>query len=260
MKMGRSFFIVLFLAVLLSGESQFRYRKYEHVKNFYAPLAKDVLEYGLKYNIPPAAILAIAGIESGYGRGYVAKITGNIMSLGANKGEKQLPALTLPSPKKQPWIVLYNPKEIAKYKKEELVYIKHPPSLKKDYRPAPYAGTWKHLAYFDNHPKERKKANIECIFDFCTKWITQTNRHKPFREARYKMDSLVKRYGKKVLLQRKTAITFIMTIGGKKDSFNYRASWPKKVISIMDKVGIVEHCIQMQMQNNSCHEAWQRKH
>jgi len=246
--------LLIFVSFVLAFSSEYRYRKYEHVKNFYKPLVHKTIELSLKYNMPPAGILALAGVESGYGRGYVARISGNILSLGTNKGEKELPPLYLPNIKK-PYKIIYNPKEIAKYKKSELRYKKRAKSRKKDYRPAPYAGTSNNLAYFDNHPKERLKANLACIEDFCRVWISSKNRFKVFRKARKDLDEVVKLKGKDALFSEKTSRDFIKDIGGKKNSFNYRKTWPKKVIQVMDNVGLVE-LIQDIRAGKSFDEAW----
>ncbi len=56
-------------------------------KKFIKPLKKTI-ELTRKLIMPPAAILAIAGVESGFGRGYVASISGNILSQGTNKGKR----------------------------------------------------------------------------------------------------------------------------------------------------------------------------
>ena len=255
--MIKMIFLLIFAFVALDG-SDYRYRKYEHVRKFYESLANEVVQYGMRYNIPPAAILAIAGVESGYGRGYVAQITGNILSLGAGKSEKELPALTLPSPKNNPQLILYDPKEISKYNKSELLFKKHPASLKKDYRPAPYAGTTQKLYYFKEHPKQRLKANLACISDFCTKWISYKNSHKPFVEARAKMDRLVQHKGKKVLLSPQAAKEFIYSVGGKKNSFNYRASWPKRVLAVMKYTGLVELSQELHA-GKSFQESWSNR-
>jgi len=231
--------LLLSLSLVLAFSSEYRYRKYEHVKNFYKPLVKETIKLSLKYNMPPAGILALAGVESGYGRGYVAKISGNILSLGTNKGEKELPALFLPNVK-EPYEIIYNPKEIAKYKKSELRYKLRAKSKKKDYRPSPYAGTSTNLSYFDNHPKERVKANLACIEDLCKVWISYNNRFEPFKKARKDLDELVKQNGKEVLFDEMTAIKFIENIGGKNNSFNYRKTWPIKVVKVMHNVGLIE--------------------
>jgi len=101
----------------------YKYRKYLHVKNFYKDIAKQAVEISLKYSVPPAAVLAIAGVESGYGRGYVAHITGNILSLGAKRNEPELPALYLPNLKKDKSKILYGNK-IKKYAKNTLEWKK----------------------------------------------------------------------------------------------------------------------------------------
>lgn len=231
--------VFLLLSVVMLFGSEFRYRKYIHVKEFNEPLALKTIELAKRYNMPPAAILAIASVESGYGRGYVASISGNILSLGTNKGEKELPPLYLPNVIK-PYKIIYNPKEIRKYKKSELKYKKRAKSLKKDYRPSPYGGTSKMLEYFDEHPKEKVKANLTCIEDFCRVWISENNRYEPFKKARRDLELRVKNGGKDALFEKDTAIEFINNIGGKPHSFNYRKTWPKKVQSVMKNSGLVE--------------------
>lgn len=82
------------------------FRKYQHVKAFYQGITPAVLEVSEKYQLPAAAILAIAGLESGYGSGYESKITGNILSLGAFRDDKELPSLYLPYSSKLKKVVL----------------------------------------------------------------------------------------------------------------------------------------------------------
>ena len=76
------------------------------------------------------------------------------------------------------------------------------------------------------------------INDFVTVFIGRKSKLKAYRDVRKKMDSLVTKHGKKILLSEKTAIDFINEIGGKPNTFNYRASWPKKVIYIIKKAGL----------------------
>jgi hypothetical protein len=230
---------LLVFSIAIGFASEYKYRKYEHIKDFLKPLIEPTVKLGLKYNVPPSAILAIACVESGYGRGYVASISGNIMSLGANKGEKDLPTLYLPNTK-EPYKIIYNPKEIAKYKKDELIYKKRARSLKKDYRPLYFAGRVNYLHYFDEHSKEKLKANLACIKDFCIKWISYQNKFEPFKKAREDLDNSVKKYGKDTLFCEKTVTKFIYNIGGKKNSFNYRKSWPKKVITVIQNIGLIQ--------------------
>lgn len=253
----RFLFSLLFCTLLLFGNSEYRYRKYEHVKLFYKPLAQETLAIALKYNVPPAAILAIAGVESGYGRGYIARISGNILSLGAGKGDSMLPALYLPHDKKS-GMILYNPKEIAKHKQSDLVYQKRAKSYKKDYRPAPYAGTSKHLDYFDTHTKEKKSANLACIEEFAHLWISENYKFEPFKKARNDLEARVAKGGKNALFTEECAQEFIRNIGGKKHSFNYRQTWPKKVIQVMKNAGLVTLMKDMKAKKTFS-EAWHKK-
>lgn len=231
--------LLMLTSFLFSYDKNFSYRKYTHVKKFYSSLVKETVDIALKHNMPPAAILAIASVESGYGRGYVASITGNILSLGANKNDKALPSLYLPNIK-NPYRVIYNSKEIASFNKEELVWKQRPKSLKKDYRPVGLAGTTTNLDYFDYKLEEKKKANLQNIGEFCTLWISYNNRFKAFKDARVFLDGQVKKHGKEILFTKKLNEEFINHIGGKKNSFNYRKTWPVKVIKVLEKTGLTE--------------------
>ncbi|QKF81922.1 glucosaminidase domain-containing protein [Halarcobacter ebronensis] len=230
--------LIIFVNFLFSYNEDYSFRKYNHIKEFYKPIIKETIKIALKYDMPPAAILAMASVESGYGRGYVAKITGNILSLGAGKSEKELPSLYLPNLKK-PYKVLYNEKEIKKYKKSQLVWKQRPKSLKKDYRPNNLAGTTKNLDYFDYHKQERIKANLKNIEEFCSKWINLKSNYKVFRDARKLLNERVKMYGKGVLFTKELNTEFINSIGGKPNSYNYREAWPKKIVKVMEKTGLI---------------------
>jgi len=251
--------ILLFLTNIYGYETtedskKFKYRKYQHVKQFYKSIAKDALELGLKYNVPPAAILAIAGVESGYGRGYVAKISGNILSLGTGKGEYELPALYLPYVKKTNETI-FLPNEIKKYKKDSIVWKKRPKSLKKDYRAQNIAGTDKELDYFHKNPKEFIKAKRNCMKDFSSKWINKKSNIPVFRKSRFWLENEINKNGKKILFSSSLNKEFIDSIGGKKLSFNYRKSWPIKVKAVMRNAGLVELMKDMKNQK-SFDESW----
>ena len=210
----------------------------------------------MKYNVPPAAILAIAGLESGYGRGYVAEITGNILSLGAGKDVPELPALYLPVhiPSGK---VLFDTTDVSLYKKDEIEWKQRPASLKKDYRPPSIAGTKKELVYFNNNYDNLKGANYNCIKDFVTVWISSGHGSSVFNEARTFLDKLVKDNGKEILLDKDIAIEFIKMIGGKPRSFNFRETWPQKVVNILNNVGLNELVNQMNKDKNlSFDEIW----
>ena len=58
-------YIVLLLTTITLIASEYRYKKYTHVKEFIKPLAQKTIKIALKYNVPPASILAIACVESG---------------------------------------------------------------------------------------------------------------------------------------------------------------------------------------------------
>ena len=88
--------LLLLISVSFSSANEFSYRKYTHVKKFYKELTPQAIKIAKKYHLPPAAVLAISGLESGYGRGYVSRITGNVMSLGAFRSDHELPPLFLP--------------------------------------------------------------------------------------------------------------------------------------------------------------------
>jgi len=220
-------------------EKNYPYRKYLHVKNFYKNLASKAIKICLKYNVPPAAVLAMAGVESGYGRGYVAKITGNILSLGAKKSEAMLPALYLPNIVNLPSKIIYSKKMIDKYAKHELEWKRRPPSFKKDYRPKDLAGSKKSLDFFDKNPKKKLAANTANIEDFCKNWINKNRSQKSFSDARTMLNDAVKLHSKDILFTKALNDKFIDTIGGKKNSFNPRKSWPKKIKLIMNKVGLI---------------------
>jgi hypothetical protein len=235
---------------------KYPYRKYVHVTNFYKNLSKKSVELGLKYNVPPAALLAIAGVESGYGRGYVARITGNILSLGAGRGEAQLPALYLPNLKKDKSQVFYSNSKISSFKKEELSWKKRPKSLKKDYRPKEFAGSTKRLDYFDKNPEKKIQANISNMEDFAKKWISINKKYKPFVEARMMLDAQVKLHSKEILFDKELNKKFIKMISGKPNSFNYRTTWALKVTKIMNKAGLVELTKSLHVENKSFNQLW----
>jgi hypothetical protein len=52
---------------------------------------------------------------------------------------------------------------------------------------------------------------------------------------------------------------FIDKIGGIKNSFNYRKSWPKKVKQVMQKAGLVELVNDIENKHMSFDEAWEKK-
>ncbi len=226
--------------VVSNKPKTYSFRKYNHVTKFYEKLSVYATRVCMEQNVPPAALLAIAGLESGWNKGYIGKITGNILSLGSSKrrGDIRLPALYLPRLKKDKRI-LFDSLEIASIDKSKYYMEQRPSSLKKDYRPVPWAGTKFRLGYLERHPEAKAKAHAENITDFVTVFISRTSKISAYRKTRAVMDALVKKHGKKILLKENTAIQFINGIGGKKNSYNFRKTWPVKVVRIMRKAGLV---------------------
>lgn len=238
-----------------SYNPKYKLRKYANVKAFYKRIAEPSIELCMDNNVPPAAILAIAGLESGWNKGYIGRITGNILSLGNRRGDKELPALLLPKVKSTGEILI-DSLEIIKYHPDDLAWESRPPSLKKDYRPEPWAGTKYNLAYFKYHPKAKAKAQIKNIDDFVTIFISRKSRISVYRKARHIMDSLVDQNGKEILLKEETAILFINQIGGRPNSFNFRKTWPKKVTYIIKNAGLAELTNQIHKTNIEFDELW----
>ncbi|WP_457750433.1 glucosaminidase domain-containing protein [Sulfurimonas sp.] len=249
--------IILFSINLLHADtSVYKYRKYPHVKKFYKEITPIAIKISKQYNLPAASLLAIAGLESGYGRGYVCQITGNIMSLGAFKGDPELPALTLPYSKTAKKI-LFDKNEIKKY--TDLEYKKRHKSLKKDYRPLKYAGTVHNLTLLKYNKKLRYHAHYTCLNDFATKWICKKSNKKVFKNAKVWLETLVARNSKNILFNMDANNKFIEKIGGMKNSFNYRKSWPTKVKQVMKKAGLVELVDNIENKHMNFDEAWEQK-
>ncbi len=233
----------------------YRYRKYLHVESFYEDIATNAVKLGIQYSVPPAALLAIAGVESGYGRGYVSHVTGNILSLGAKTDEAQLPALYLPNLKDDNSKVLYG-SMIDKYNKDQLVWKQRPKSLKKDYRPKKIAGTTKELDFLDKNPALKKAAHYSCMEDFAKVWISRDKKFKPFVDARVMLDEQVELHGEDILFDRDTNIKFLYMISGKKNSFNHRATWAPKVTKVMKNTGLLELTKALHVEGKTFKTAW----
>jgi len=256
----KSILILLFVVISATNlyANKYSFRKYQHVKQFYKSIYEDCINIGIKNHVPPAAIMAIAGLESGYGRGYVAQITGNILSLGAFKGDKELPRLYLPYSKSKK-IVIFDKKDIKKYHKNDLVWKKRDKSYKRDYRPNPYAGSNKNLALLKYSNNIRKKAYKRCIDDFATRWISKSSNIKVFAAAKVFLDKEVSKNGIKSLFTKELNNKFIGIIGGHPNSFNYRKAWPKKVKSILNKVGLVELSQKLYINRLNFEDSWRIK-
>jgi len=71
-------------------------------------------------------------------------------------------------------------------------------------------------------------------------FIARKSKIKAYRDARKKMDSLVAVHGNEILLKEETAIQFIYEIGGKKNSYNFRKTLPKKVVYIIQNAVLTD--------------------
>lgn len=248
--------LILFLipSEIAYAQQTYSLRKYAHVKGFYEKIAKEATQICIDNNVPPAAILSIAALESGWNKGYIGRISGNILSLNSINKNRQLPKLYLPTLKSENK-VLFDSLEIKRYAKDDLIWKDRPASYKKDYRPYPWKGTPYNLAYFKYNPTEKKKAHLKNISDFVSSFIGRNSKIKAYREARKQMDSLVAIHGKKILLDKTTAYQFIDAIGGKPNSFNYRDTWPIKIKNLIQKAGLVSLTTQLH-KGNSFESAW----
>lgn len=217
-------------------QKKYRYRKYNHVKKFYKRLAKPVTDLCMEHRVPPGAVLSILSLESGWGQGYIGNITGNFLSLNATRRDAELPALRMPKNKKTGKIIL-NKKTLAKTNDSLIVWQDRPSSLKKDYRPIGIAGTKKNLDYFLNHPNELTEANLKNVSDFVSRFISKTSSIKAYREARELLDVAIEKHGIEILFDDALNQQFVNTIGGRQNSYNFRKTWPTKVLNIYKNVG-----------------------
>jgi len=246
-------FLLLFSAQ--SFAEQFSLRRHDNVTSFYQKIAEGCIGLGVKYKVPPAAVLAIAGLESGYGSGYVSQVSGNILSLGAKGDDAELPPLTLARDLKTRKLH-YDFEEISKLGEGNYKMEKRPASLKKDYRPSEIAGTTKNLAFLKYNPDKEYQANMQCIDDFMNKWLSANSRSSVYRAARFFLDQTIEKHGDGMIFDPQVNRDFIYMIGGRPNSFNYRKTWPPKVINIMNKAGLVELCINIGRDNMGFAQAW----
>ena len=140
-------------------------RKVPEIAFFYKHISVDVVKAAVNTNIPPAAILAIIGYGSRYGKNYISKITGNITGVRAVERENMMPPVKLPS-RRYNYDAFLNEKEVSIYKKNEVQWVQYPPTYLRDYRPSPIRGTALKLDYFKYRPILQKRARIQSVLDF----------------------------------------------------------------------------------------------
>lgn len=240
---------------LKNSTSGFRYRKYNHVAKLYQRLALPVTELCIQHKVPPAAVLSIISLESGWGQGYIGRITGNFLSLNAVGSDAELPALRMPKNITTNKTIL-DKKKLAKVPEPNIIWEDRPPSLKKDYRPDSIAGTSDQLDYLINHPLKMTEANLKNVEDFVSRFISHTSRIKAYNEARTLLDEQVATHGIEILFDDNLNKQFIYTIGGRPNSFNFRETWPKKVMSIYRNTGINKLVKDLYLNKKTFNEAW----
>lgn len=233
----------------------YRYRKYNHVTKLYKRVALPITKICIKYKVPPGAVLSIIALESGWEKGYIGQITGNYLSLNAVGNDPELPALRMPKNRATNAIIL-DKKKLMKTSKSNIIWEDRPPSLKKDYRPDSIAGTTRHLDFFINHPDEMTKANLKNVKDFVSRFISYTSKIKAYREARSLLDQQIGKKGIDILFDPQLNKKFTYTIGGKPNSYNFRETWPKKVMSISKNTGINNLCRELYLEEKTFKEAW----
>ena len=242
-------------APIKKTSSGYRYRKYSHVAKLYQRLALPVTELCIKHKVPPGAVLSIISLESGWGQGYIGRITGNFLSLNAVGNDPELPALNMPKDITTKTTIL-DKRKLAKIPKANIIWENRPPSLKKDYRPDSIAGTTTNLNFLINHPEEMTKANLKNVEDFVSRFISHTSRIKAYNEARTLLDEQVATHGIKILFDAKLNEKFIRTIGGRPNSYNFRETWPVKVMSIFKNTGVNKLTKNLYLNKKTFEEAW----
>ena len=240
---------------LKKSATGYRYRKYGHVAKLYHRLALPVTELCIKHKVPPGAVLSIISLESGWGQGYIGRITGNFLSLNAVGNDAELPALKMPKDITTQTTIL-DKRKLAKIPKANIIWENRPPSLKKDYRPDSIAGTTTHLDFLINHPDEMTKANLQNVEDFVSRFISHTSSIKAYNEARTLLDEQVAKHGIEILFDAKLNEKFIYTIGGRPNSFNFRETWPKKVMNIYKNTGINKLTKDLYLNKKTFEQAW----
>ncbi|MBN2143699.1 MAG: glucosaminidase domain-containing protein, partial [Candidatus Aureabacteria bacterium] len=206
------------------------------ITTFIRDLTPIVMRESLKTGAPPAAILSIACLESGFGAGYIAGISGNILSLNAKQNETMLPPLTVYVYKNK---IIFNKiklKEVLSVGKPLEIQLR-PASLKKDYRMEGFGGGTTHLDYFIHHPQQRYLAWEKNIQDLLYDRLNPKSKNIPYLES-YRFCQELKNSGRlDALLADSSAIKFLYLIGGRPLSFNPREEWRTKTEKLVVTFG-----------------------
>ena len=187
---------------------------------------------------PPGAILAIACLESGFGKSYVSRVSGNILSLNAMETEKALPPLQLPVLGHNDYIIDNQRLKKILATGNEIKVVKRPPSLKKDYRPTEIAGGFMDLDYFLYHPEEKEAAWQNNIKDLLYNRISENSSYTAYREAHTFCMRVKTNKSITLLFSNKTSTHFLFLIGGRPQSYNSNFSWRQKTQNLVYSLGL----------------------
>ena len=224
--------------ILTMQKKGFKAWQLSKVSNFFKYLTPIILKKTFKKGAPPGAILAIAALESGYGTGYIANVSGNILSLNARKTEPMLPPLTLAITKNDKIII--NGEKIKSMLAAGYPFkvIKRPPSYKKDYRPDHIAGKKTHLDYFLHHPNKKYQAWEQNVNDLMFSRVVSDSSIVAYKETSKFCDRLYARKSLRHIFSNKSATKFLTLVGGRPISYNIRTSWRDKSISLLSKLNL----------------------
>lgn len=215
-------------------------RKFPWVVEFYLELTPIAVEESIRTGIPAPAIMAIAGHESGFGRGYVARVSGNILSLGARGNDIVLPPLTVLESIKGEILLQFDRTIPQDSIPSGYSLVKKPPSCKKDYRPPGICGTDGDFDYFIKNPAGRLAAWRENVRDFTEGRISKDSPVEAYRRAYQFARRLKNSHGRNYVFSKPAAIEFIKLVGGYPGSFNSNPEWPDKVILLLRRAHLSE--------------------
>lgn len=238
-------------------EREYLSRKIPKIAFFYKHIAVDLIKASVRANIPPAAVLAIVGLESKYGENYISKITGNITGAVALERENMMPPVKLPS-LRYGYQAFLNKKKVAKHRPSDIRWVQYPPSYLIDYRPIPLRGTELKLDYFEYRPLLKKHAQIQSVVDFGALIISNKSEFDAIKEARQWLDELVAQEGKQVIFESQVAYAFIDKISGRgKNTYpKYNKAWGAKVKRLIESTGFVPFVRDLHHKRYTFEEAW----
>ncbi len=236
--------VVIFLAIVRLFPSpkptEPDLRRFPRVIEFYRELTPIAVGESIRTGVPASAIMAIAGHESGFGRGYVAQVSGNILSLGARGSEVVLPSLTVLENSGGKILLEFDRTAQQGSIPSGYGWVKKPPSYKKDYRPPGICGTDGDFDYFIENPAERLAAWKKNVRDFAEGRIKEDSPIKAYRRAYQFAQKLKNSHHRNYVLSEQAAMDFIRLVGGYSRSFNSNPEWPDKVISVLKRAHLSE--------------------